>query len=264
MKGTRAQAVAARPGHEWNTMFDDGTRQQEGELDERVLKAKVSEEAMESLLTDYKPFFAHTASKYALRSAPEQNDELFSVAQMSFYEAVKSFDAGKGHFFPFAKQVVRNSMIDHVRKAYRKAENTVPLEQELDVDGKPMSSLLGKVSIERHGKEERQRLIAEELGHFRKELANWKISMETLVKESPKHASLRATYRDVVVAVLGSPSVMSTIFDKHYLPVKEISKLTGLPQKKIERARTFILAAILIKKGDYEFLSDYVEGWGGF
>ena len=234
------------------------------DLDARALSAKESVIEMESLLSDFKPFFAHTAIKYAIRASQEHKDELFNVAQLGFFKAVKGFDSTRGHFFPFAKLVVRNSIIDHIRKVYRNLRDTVSLDDDSETDGKKLSRLLGKVSVERYDSDMRQKKIAEELGQFRKDLASWKISMEALVKESPKHKALKTSYKAIVQTIMNSPQILETIINKHYLPIKEISKLSGLPQKKIERARTFILAAILIKVGDYDFLSDYVEGWGSF
>ena len=243
---------------------ENGVVLRPNDLDARALTAKESETEMESLLSDFRPFFAHTAIKYAMRASQEHKDELFSVAQTGFYEAVKGFDKARGHFFPFAKLVVRNSIIDYFRKVYRKKGDTVSLDEDYETDGKPLSKLLGKVSIERYDSDMRQKKIAEELSQFRKDLAGWKISMESLVKESPKHNAQKTTYKGIVQIIMNSPEILDTIIKKHYLPIKEISKLSGLPQKKIERARTFILAAILIKIGDYDFLSDYVEGWGSF
>ena len=248
-------------GREFFMYAENGVILKPNDLDTRVLAAKESETEMEILLSDFRPFFAHTAIKYAIRASHEHKDELFNVAQLGFYEAVKRFDSTRGHFFPFAKLLVRNSIIDHVRKAYRKRD-TVSLDEECQDEGREMSSLLGKVSIERYDSDMRQKKIAEELSQFRRDLASWKISMESLVKESPKHLAQKTSYKGIVQIIMNTPGILDTIIKKHYLPVKEISKLSGLPQKKIERARTFILAAILIKIGDYDFLSDYVEGWG--
>ena len=234
------------------------------DLNSRALTARESETEMENLLSDFNPFFAHTAVKYAIRASHEHKDELFNVAQMGFYEAVKKFDETKGHFFPFAKLVVRNSIVDHIRKVYRKKGDVVSLDDDCEADGRKMSKLVGKVSIERYDSDMRQKKIAEELNQFRQDLASWRISMESLVKESPKHLALKTSYKGIVQIIMNTPEILDTITKKHYLPVKEISKLSGLPQKKIERARTFILATILIKIGDYDFLSDYVEGWCGF
>ena len=234
------------------------------DLDNRALVAKNSEAEMENMLSDFKPYFSHTAIKYAMRANAEHKDELFSIAQMGFYEAIKGFDKAKGHFFPFAKTVVRNRIIDFIRKHMIKQSHIVSFEDDHDENGNSLSNLIGKISIEQYNSDQRQKKIAEELNQFRQELKTWKISMESLVKESPKHEAVKTSYKEVVQIIMSTPQVLETITKKHYLPIKEISKLSGLPQKKIERARTFILAAILIKIGNYEFLSDYVEGWGQY
>ena len=234
------------------------------DLDARALTAKDSEAEMELLLSDFRPFFAHTAIKYAMRANQEHKDELFEVAQLGFYKAVKGFDSAKGHFFPFARLVVRNCIVDYIRKSYKKIGDTVSFDDEREVEGRQLTALLGKVSVERYDSDMRQKKLVEELNQFRQDLASWKISMENLVKESPKHSAVKATYKGIVQVIMSTPEIMNTIINKHYLPIKEISKLSGLPQKKVERARTFILAAILIKIGDYDLLSDYVEGWGRF
>ena len=243
---------------------EHGLLHKPADLDARALTAQASEIDMENLISDFKPYFAHVATKYAIRSLDSHKDELFNVAQMAFYEAIQGFDRKRGHFFPFAKLVVRNNVVDYIRKNYRKNEHTVPLEDSYEVDGRSVSNLLSKVSIEQYEGTLRQKRLSEELQQFRLALATWKISMESLVKESPKHKTLAGTYKGVVQMIMNNAEILNTIRNKHYLPVKEISKISGLPQKKIERARTFILAAILIKIGDYDFLSDYVEGWGSF
>ena len=232
------------------------------DVDARALAAKESDREMESMLADFRPFFAHTATKYAIRTNQDHKDELFNVAQIGFYNAINKFDIAKGHFFPFARLVVQNSIVDYIRSVFRKNTDTVSFEVELGADGKPLTRLLEKVSIERYDSEMRQKRLIEELSQFRSELAGWKISMEALVKESPKHAAVKTVYKGIVQMILETPHILDTILIKRYLPIKEISKISGLPQKKIERARTFILAAILIKIGDYVYLSDYVEGWG--
>ena len=234
------------------------------DLDARALTAQISEQDMENLISDFKPYFTHIAAKYAIRAFDSHRDELFNVAQLAFYEAIQGFNKNRGHFFPYAKLVVRNNIVDYIRKNFKKVDCHVPLEDSYEVDGKPVSSLLSKVSMEHYAGVERQKKLAEELNEFRLALATWKISMDTLVKESPKHKSLAGSYKSVVQMIMGNKEILDTIQNKHYLPIKEISKISGLPQKKIERARTFILAAILVKIGDYDILSDYVEGWGSF
>jgi hypothetical protein len=82
--------------------------------------------------------------------------------------------------------------------------------------------------------------------------------MEVLSKQSPKHKSLLQSYREAVAKIAEIPDILQTIHFKRYFPVKAISKITGLPLKNVERARTFILASLIIKIGDFDYLSGYV------
>ena len=243
---------------------ENGLLHRPTDLDARALTAQISENDMENLISDFKPYFAHVAAKYAIRAFDSHKDELFNVAQLAFYEAIQGFNIKRGHFFPYAKLVVRNNILDYIRSNIKKNDYTVPLEDTYSIGGKTVSSLISKVSVEQFEGGERQKKLTEELNQLRLALATWKISMDSLVKESPKHKTLASTYKGIVQMIMDNEEILDTIRNKHYLPIKEISKISGLPQKKIERARTFILAAILIKIGDYDFLSDYVEGWGVF
>ena len=84
--------------------------------------------------------------------------------------------------------------------------------------------------------------------------------MPALVQQSPKHQKLKDMYKSLVNLILEHPDIVQTIQMKRYFPIKTIANISGLPQKKIERARTFILASLIIKMGDYDYLSEYVDG----
>jgi RNA polymerase sigma factor len=179
---------------------------------------------------------------------------------MAFYEAIKAYDSDKGHFFPFASNVVRNNLIDHIRKIYRQEGKTVSLEVQ-DSDISPdRSAAVEEVSIRQFEDNRRRDYIVDEIEQFKAELSEWGITMESLAQQSPKHKKVAQAYKQVIAQVLESPDILQTIQLKRYFPIKAISNITGLPQKKLERARTFILASLIIKMGDYDYLSDYVSG----
>ncbi|MCL1974710.1 MAG: hypothetical protein FWG61_00945, partial [Firmicutes bacterium] len=98
-------------------------------LDDRAVAAKLSEEAMNRLIEDFKPFLKGCVAKYSRRYDENQRDELFSSAMLAFFEAIKSYDAAKGHFFPFANRVVNKRIIDHIRKIYRQEGKTVSFDE---------------------------------------------------------------------------------------------------------------------------------------
>ena len=235
--------------------------EKEFSLDERAVLAKESSQVMEQLISEFRPFLRSRANKFSSKHAELQDDDLFSVAMMAFYEAIKSYDIIKGHFFPFANRVVYNRIVDSIRKVYRSDTTTISLDIDDDDEmGNNRSTLIEKTSINSYQINVARQQLVEEIEQFQEEIADWGITMAILVEQSPKHLELQKTYKRIVSMILESPEILQTIHIKRYFPVKAVVELTGLPQKKIERARRYIIASIIIKSGDYTLLAEYVDG----
>jgi len=234
-----------------------GSITETSDLDVRAAAAKHSSEEMESIIKDFKPFLRSRAAKYASQDV-SRREELYSTAMIAFYEAIKQYDAQKGHFFPFANNVVRNHLIDHIRKIYRHEDKSISLEANEELKASAQTDAIEKISVRMFEHDRRRESIGDEIEQFKIELGAWGISLDSLAKQSPKHKKLSETYKIVISQILEAPDIVQTIQLKRYFPIKAISEISGLPQKKLERARTFILASIIIKMGDYDFLSEYV------
>ena len=229
-------------------------------LDERVTAAKHSADEMERLIEDFHPFLHARVAKYSQNHDVTRREELFSTAILAFYESIQSYSMEKGHFFPFANLVISKRMMDHLRKSYKHEEKTIPLEGDEDERGSSAQSVaIENISMRLYETQRRQELLATEIEQFKAELGTWRITMEALSQHSPKHKALRDTYREIVYRISREPDIMQTIQLKRYFPVKAISNITGIPPKNLERARTFLLALIILKNGDYDLLSEYVE-----
>ena len=231
-------------------------------LDDRAVAANQSEEIAKVLIEEFLPFLRARVARYSMRFDEHIRDDILSSAMLALYEAIQKYDIDKGHFFPFADRVVCARIIDQIRIINRQEGNTVPLHDVSDNEQSAQSSAINVISIRNYDEERRRSRLAEEIEQFTSEIATWGITMANLVKNSPKHKELRKTYKKVVADIIRSPDIIQTINVKRYFPVKSIAKLTGLPQKKLERARTYIVAAIVIKTGDYELLSTYIEEGG--
>ncbi|MCL2337154.1 MAG: sigma-70 family RNA polymerase sigma factor [Firmicutes bacterium] len=231
-------------------------------LDERVVLAKQSKDESEQLIKEFEPFLRSRAARYAAQHGDLRREELFSTAMLAFYEAIQDYNVDKGHFFTFVNQVVSKRLIDHLRKLYRHDDKTISLEGDDDEQPSVQSAAIEDISARLYETENRQTQLVEEIEQFKSELSAWGITMEALSNQSPKHKALRDTYKMVVSKIINSPDIMQTIQLKRYFPVKAIANITGLPPKKLERARTFIIAALIIKMGDYDLLSDYVKDRG--
>ena len=234
------------------------TSNQTVSIDEKAIAAKQSKDQFEKFIADFTPFLRLRLAKYAvhIRDAHQQEDML-SIIISAFYEAVLAFDAQKGRFIPFADRVIFVRMIDHLRKVYKNERNMAHIKTE-DAASSVLQAAISDISIRRYEEERRNELLTEELAQFEAELNAWGITMETLAKRSPKHAELRETCGDVVSAIAQNPEMIQTIRKKRCLPIKAISELTGVSYKKLERLRTYLLAALIVKTGDYQFISSYI------
>jgi RNA polymerase sigma factor len=228
------------------------------DLDNRAVTAKESKGDMEKFIEDYIPFLRARVARYSAQPDSDINEKLLSVAMLAFYESVRSYDPTKGHFFPFADMVVKRRIFDSLRSEYRDEEKTVPFDEEIDEPANVQSSADIEISLRYYDEQRRRESLAEEIEHFKEELMTWGITMKKLSENSPKHKKLLESYRRAVAVIADEADIAQTIQLKRYFPVKKISEATGLPQKNIERARTFILASLIIKFGEYENLSDYI------
>ncbi len=228
-------------------------------IDTRAAAAKCSNSEAELLIDDFMPFLHACVTQYNMQPDGNRREELLSVAMLAFYEAIKNYDLSKGYFLPFANNVVRKRIIDDIRKVYRHKGTTVSLEDENEECASPQSKAVEELSVRTYDAQNRQKVLAEEIEQFKTELSAWGITMEILSKNSPKHKRVRDTYRKAIARIISDIEIIKTIQIKHYFPVKAVSEVTGLPLKKVERARTFIIASLIIKLGDYDYLSGYID-----
>ena len=229
-------------------------------LDNRAVVAMQSDEEMERMIEDYHSFLLSRVYRYSTRCDETQREEMYGTAMLAFYESVKNYDPSKGHFFPFSNRIVCERLIDYNRRASKHEGRLVSLEE---VDGNPLSAqsaAVTELSIRSYEATQGRAQLIEEIEQLKEELAGWGISMASLVMQSPRHKKLREEYRMVVTRITQTPDIIQTIQLKHYFPIKAIANISGIPPKKLERARNFIVASLLIKMGDYDYLSEYING----
>ncbi|MCL1873731.1 MAG: hypothetical protein FWF85_06405 [Clostridiales bacterium] len=230
------------------------------EIDHRARIAADNNEEFERLLREFKPFLKARVSRFSgYWDSLDTFDDIMNVSYLAFYEAVKNYNSDKGHFFPFMRTIVHMRIVDSVRKSQAKNIATTPLEND-DEDSSRQTDAIDSVSMDVYRKEQSQQDLVIEIESYKQELAKWGITMDALVTHSPKHTKLKATCRQIIDAAADSEEIMQIMLTKYYLPVKKISDLTKIPSKIIERVRIFIIASLLIRAGDYEYLKNYTMG----
>lgn len=231
-----------------------------GALNKRVLQIQKDPEKIDALICEYKPFILAAAQKYTCKSRVTEQDDEYSVALIAFAEAVRSYREDKGRFLPFAKSLIKMRCIDYYRKEKRHAANRLSLDS-IDEE-ETYNHLLYNQSLKQYEEDEAAHLRALEIEQFKKELAGWGISFADLLKVSPKQARTRRLCEMIVRYLTENQEKLQSVFQKKLLPLSDIEKDLRLPRKQLERVRKYIIAVLIIKKGDYPFLNDYVSDWG--
>lgn len=226
------------------------------QINERVEKIRNDDDAINLFIEEYKPFIASCTEKVTGRYVRFGEDDEFSIALMAFVEAIKSYDSGKGSFLSFAQGVIKRRLIDYFRKEKRHS-NVISLNDSYSDDDEERD-LSANQAMERYSEEEISEYRRLELEELKEELFKWDISFFDLAEASPKHKKTRKICNDIVNFLLSRNDLITLIKQKKYLPIAEIEKTLRIPRKNIERARKYIIAVILIRTGDYQYIKDYV------
>jgi RNA polymerase sigma factor len=226
-------------------------------INERVEKTRGNIEEINILIEEYKPFIASCAEKITGRYMRYGEDDELSVALMAFDEAIKSYDIKKGNFLSFAQSVISHRLIDYFRKE-KKHGNLLYLN-DCYHESEEEKDFSAEASIEMFALEEVSRYRRLEIGQLKKELLEWGITFFELAEVSPKHSRTRKISANIIKFLLAREDLIGLIKKKKYLPVGEIQKALKIPRKKIERLRKYIIAAIIIHTGDYQYIKDYIN-----
>jgi RNA polymerase sigma factor len=231
-------------------------------INERVQKIRHLREEKSEFIQDYKPFIAATVEKCVGRYVVYGQDDELSIGLMAFEEAINHYDISKGSFLSFAQNVIKRRIIDYYRKE-KKHQKVISIndyftEEETEEDAYDYINTAEQLQVQYYEKEinELRRL---EIMQLKDELAKFDLSFSDIAKSSPKHKATKKSY--IVKFIIENKEITDKIKHKKYLPVAEIQIATNLPRKTIERARNYVIAAVLILTGDYYSLREYID-WG--
>lgn len=230
-------------------------------INKRAELARNSQEEINRLVEDYKPFIAACVQRATGRYMHYGEDDELSIGLMAFVEAVQSHDSSKGNFLSFAQTVIQRRLIDHHRKE-RKHSCVVSLQGHYPADPEDELDLSSAQAVEQFQSDQLGELRRVEIEEIQKELALWDISFADLVRTSPKQQKMKDLCGEILDFILSKPELAGLMKEKKYLPVAEIEKGLKLHRKKIERIRKYIIAMVVISTGDYQYIREYVR-WGG-
>lgn len=233
-------------------------------INETVMQIKESSEEKNSFIQAYKPFVAATVEKSIGRYVKYGEDDELSIALIAFEEAINCYDKSKGSFLSFSKIVIQKRLIDYYRKE-KKHQNVAYLSDftsnQDDMEGVYEDAVTSDESVNKYWEREINDLRKMELIELKLELQKWELTFLDVSKSSPKHLATKRAYLEAVKFLLDHQELVKKMKTKMYLPVADIEEGTKLPRKTIERARNYIIAAIIILTGDYYCIREFID-WG--
>lgn len=215
-------------------------------------------QARENLLAEARSFVLNTCVKYCNRPLDWGRDDELSIGLMAFNEAIDRFEEERNiPFLGFARLVIKSRLADFFRREARHRHQ--PLEYQV-ADNAPVQ-LETTQAWEKYLLEAETRERQEEILEFQKELLIYGISVSELVEASPKHRDSRENLISVAQQVADESTLMELLQRTKRLPVKELTLLSGLHRKTIEKGRRYIIAMALLlsQRERFIYLFSYLK-----
>lgn len=198
----------------------------------------------EEFIESHKPFIMKTSSNLCKHYLTWGQDDELSVALLAFNEAIDKFEPDKGaSFYGFAKTVITRRLIDYFRK---ESNHQLLSLSPLESDGDTIYNYDSEVSLKMYTEDEQNFDFAVTVKSYVQVLAEYKITLEDLVKVSPKHRDSKATLYKVAQELCSQIDLLQYLTKNKCLPLKELERLTGIKRKVLERGRKYLIATVLI------------------
>ena len=200
---------------------------QEHEIVKRVAAARSNSEEADRLVRDYLPFIKAETAKFLHRPPVEGQDDELSIAMFAFYEAVLNYDKARGTVLAFASRGIRNRLIDHYRKESRH----------------------GKViSFDQPDSKDEDRTLLDTLESGESNVEEGQIRMDR---------TLEACYQALACAK-ENPWLLERFLATRKLPIQDLTELSRVSRKTLERHRKYIAALFLAYTNGYEIIRGHL------
>lgn len=212
----------------------------------------------EDLISSHKAFIAKVSSKVCSRYLTWDNDEELSIALLGFNEAIDSFDPyGEASFYSFVHMVIRRRLVDYFRKEGKHQDLflTPMNREEEELDRYELDA-----SLEQYQENENHEFFARVLEHYVRVLCDYNITLDDLMKVSPKHSDRKQTLIRAALALSRTPVLMTHLQTHRLLPIKELELLTGIKRKVLEKGRKYLIAlALILSKPEFYPLKNFMK-----
>ncbi|MCB8816282.1 RNA polymerase sigma-I factor [Desulfosporosinus shakirovi] len=212
---------------------------------ETLLSAKNGDTLVrEELIRSHKTFIAQVSSKICNRYLTWDNDDELSIALLAFNEAIDTFDPhGGASFLSFVQMVIRRRLVDFFRKEGKHQHRSL---SPMNLEDEELSRFDLDASQEQYQETENQDAFAEVIEGFILVLSYYNVTLDDLLKVSPKQRDSKQNLLRAALALSNNPGLMEYLKTHRLLPIKELEVLTGVKRKALEKGRKYLIALALI------------------
>ncbi len=202
--------------------------------------------ALDKLIYEHKNYIQKTTSQICKRNVNWNQDDELSIALIAFHEAVQKYDPNKGaHFLTFARNVIRQRLIDFFRKEERHLH--LPLEASSDIgEERQITQIEANKAMEEFQSLQEQNEVALILEEFEQRLLQFGISLDDLVDASPKHRDTRENLLRISKILSNDKELLQTLNELKRLPVTALVKKAKVSRRVLEKGRKYIIALTVI------------------
>ncbi|NMA06448.1 MAG: sigma-70 family RNA polymerase sigma factor [Ruminococcaceae bacterium] len=224
---------------------------------QKVYAAKKDNNAADDLILQYMGFIKSETSKFTGRICTGNEDE-FSISMFAFYEAIVNYDKNRGNFIAFASMAIKNRLIDYSRKEKRHDGNiSIYVAPDDDSDEQ---NLLDTVPEDSNVLEyQDQKIAEEEILEFEKQLTSFGVSLSDVADNSPKQQRTLESCHKALRSAYENREVMDKFIETKRLPLAELTALSGVDRKTLERHRRYLVAILLAYSNGYEIIRGHLN-----
>ena len=227
------------------------------EENRRAIEAAKEAGAKNAFLAAQQSHILHLTARILKRTVTMSDDE-WSVALLAVSEALDRYDESRGNFWNYAALVIGSRLKDHFRSGAKDAELLVGPDA---FDGDPDEddpSLGLKIEVRDKTAVVVDTALRDEIEAFSAELKEYGIDLFELPESAPRAAKTRAVCAELIKAFFTPPPLTDELKKTKNLPVKSLRDRVSVTRKLIDRHRKYLVAAMLIKAGDYPGMADYL------
>ena len=220
-----------------------------------VYAAKTDTAAADAFVQQYLPFVRAETVRFTRQAIEQGHEDELSIALLAFYEAILSYEKGRGAFLPYAARAIRNRLIDHFR-AERRHRGQVSMQASAGEDGRTLADTLP--ARDELDASELRLASRQEIAAFGAQLEQYGICFTDVADNCPRQQRTLGACRRVLDYARSNPALLDRMVQTGRLPMAELAQGSGVDKKTMERHRRYLFAILLAFTNGYEIIRGHL------